>query len=326
MRARVRTPDRVTLEQTYRLVHAPLHWIHSLPEPRDSSTVLAALEKLHPAERLPALMLSPDVPAELAEVLQSLSARGSWDESDRRALRAAYQRWNSIQEKTTARAPSQKQLTSTLDWWARPDEFGEAYLQALYSYQSAFFAEEEWRIRPPLSAALARAQELAETLTLPDLLEELSHGLRFDELPDADDFVLAPSYWGAPILFTGQAGPRSRIYLFGARPPELSLVPGQVVPDGLLRPLKALSDATRLRILHYLAEEPLSPSQLARRLRLRPPTVIHHLRTLRLAGLVQVTVSEDEETKCYAVRAEAVDAACAALRGFVVKPEPTEDS
>jgi DNA-binding transcriptional ArsR family regulator len=157
---------------------------------------------------------------------------------------------------------------------------------------------------------------------LPDLLEELSHGLRFDELPAAREYVLAPSYWGAPILFAGYAGSQRRIYLFGARPPEMSLVPGQVVPDGLMRSLKALSDSTRLRILHYLAEEPLTPSQLARRLRLRPPTVIHHLRTLRLAGLVQVTVGEDEETKCYAVRAEAVDAACAALRGFVVKGEP----
>jgi DNA-binding transcriptional ArsR family regulator len=77
-------------------------------------------------------------------------------------------------------------------------------------------------------------------------------------------------------------------------------------PDALVKSLKALGDPTRLRILKYLAEEPLAPSELARRLRLRPPTVIHHLRLLRFAGLVQVTVSEKME-KRYAARLEELD-------------------
>ncbi|NJN55024.1 MAG: ArsR family transcriptional regulator, partial [Anaerolineae bacterium] len=46
------------------------------------------------------------------------------------------------------------------------------------------------------------------------------------------------------------------------------------------------------RILKYLSEEPLTPAELARRLRLRPPTVIHHLDALRLARLVHVTLSQ----------------------------------
>jgi DNA-binding transcriptional ArsR family regulator len=87
----------------------------------------------------------------------------------------------------------------------------------------------------------------------------------------------------------------------------------------LVRALQALSDPTRLRILYYLSENTLSPTELSRRLRLRTPTVLHHLNTLRLAGLVQVTLKEGTETKTYAVRAEAVATAFASLQGFLQK-------
>jgi DNA-binding transcriptional ArsR family regulator len=105
--------------------------------------------------------------------------------------------------------------------------------------------------------------------------------------------------------------------LFGARPPDSSLVPGEAVPDALVRSLKALSDPSRLRILHYLAQEPLTPAQLSRRLRLRVPTVIHHLKILRLAGLVQLSVSDGREERLYAARPEAVTTAFDSLRGFL---------
>ena len=74
---------------------------------------------------------------------------------------------------------------------------------------------------------------------------------------------------------------------------------------------------TRLRILNYLAEEALTPAQLARRLRLRAPTVIHHLKALRLAGLVQLTLGEDKQDRRYAARPEAVRAAYDSLQGFL---------
>ena len=87
-------------------------------------------------------------------------------------------------------------------------------------------------------------------------------------------------------------------------------------PDTLVKSLKALGDPTRLRIMKYLAEEPLAPSELARRLRLRPPTVIHHLRLLRFAGLVQVTVSEKME-KRYAARLEELDSIGNTIKGYL---------
>jgi DNA-binding transcriptional ArsR family regulator len=104
--------------------------------------------------------------------------------------------------------------------------------------------------------------------------------------------------------------------LFGARPAEVALVPGEVVPDAMLRALKALSDPTRLLILRYLSDQPLTPSQLARKLRLRAPTVTHHLSALRLAGLVYVSLDEEEE-KRYTVREAVVADTFKSIHKFI---------
>ena len=120
-------------------------------------------------------------------------------------------------------------------------------------------------------------------------------------------------------MYFGHLGPSKAVWLFGARASDQSLVPGETVPDALLRALKALSDPTRLKILHYLSQEPLSPAELSRRLRLRAPTVTHHLQTLRLAGLVQVTLGKGKEKKSFATRSETVKATCEALDAFLIK-------
>jgi DNA-binding transcriptional ArsR family regulator len=313
MRARLSADAREVLEQSQLLgCGVPSHWIHTLPDPKDGATVLWALEQVPPAERLPLLTLSLDRPPEVAETLKSVAARGTWDERDQEILRA-----NLRCDKEKKPPPSPKEIVTTLECWTRAEEFGVHYLEALHAYQEAFFAQEEKRIRPALQEALARAQDLAGQLDLPDLLEELSQGLRFAALPEVAELVLAPSYWSTPLMFFGQVSAERDIWLFGARPPDASLVPGEAVPDALTRTLKALSDPTRLRILRYLSEESLTPAELARRLRLRAPTVTHHLRALRLAGLVQLTLEKNKEKGRYAARSEAVAATFASLQGFL---------
>ena len=55
----------------------------------------------------------------------------------------------------------------------------------------------------------------------------------------------------------------------------------------LLVTLKALSDASRLRIVGLLAARPYAVEELADDLRLAPGTVVHHLKRLAAAGLVE---------------------------------------
>ena len=55
----------------------------------------------------------------------------------------------------------------------------------------------------------------------------------------------------------------------------------------LLATLKALSDASRLRIVGLLAARPHAVAELAAALELSPGTVVHHLKRLHDAGLVE---------------------------------------
>ena len=58
--------------------------------------------------------------------------------------------------------------------------------------------------------------------------------------------------------------------------------------DGdLLLTLKALSDASRLRIVGLLAAHPHAVEELAAAVELTPGTVVHHLKRLEAAGLVE---------------------------------------
>ncbi len=67
-----------------------------------------------------------------------------------------------------------------------------------------------------------------------------------------------------------------------------SLYPVLLMEPELLTALKALSDASRLRIVGLLAEgRRMSVEQLAAALSLTPGTVVHHLKRLREAELVE---------------------------------------
>jgi DNA-binding transcriptional ArsR family regulator len=314
VRARLPAPHREMLEQSLLVFSCvPFSWLHSLPEPKDSHTALWVLSQIPPEERLPTLALEPAWPPEYAQVLRKVYARRRWSEEDREALNAIHRE---VSKHEGRKPPSQQELAMILDWWTRPEEFGERFLEALSEYQEVFFGEEEKRIRPALRTALAQAKERSTKLGLTDLLEELTQGVRF-EILNSDAVVLAPSYWCTPLVYFGKISDDRTIYLFGARPADDALIPGEKVPDALLQVLKALSDSTRLQILQYLSKKPLTPTQLSQRLRLRVPTVVHHLKILRLAGLIRLTLGEAAVAKYYEARPDAVEKAFDSLNKFL---------
>ena len=309
VRSRLPTPERETLQKLVSASPWPLHWVHTLPEPKDGAAVLNGLTKIPAAERLKEFTITHFYNAETLEMLANVSVRGVWDEQDLKQLQTSAKDWG--------KKATKKRLSQMLNVWAEPEAFGEAVLRGLRTYHEVFFAEEEQRIRPALETAVSHAQEIAPQLTLPALLEELSQGLRFPEEMEMKELILIPSFWATPLMLFIPLTPEKRMLFFGARPADASLVPGDVVPDALFQALKAMADPTRLRILRYLSAEPLTPAELSRRLRLRAPTVIHHLHALRLARLVHLELSEEEGSKKYAARREAVTAAFHILEDFL---------
>lgn len=282
-------------------------WLASQNAPqKDALTALRLLGEIPPEKRLQTLA-SCYMAAEVKALLDDVAARGSWGDGDREALREAYRQIQQREDKK--RKLSDEDLAAQLGVWANPLEFGERYLDALQTYYEVFFHEDEARIQPALAKTAVAGQNLAAHLPLPALLEELSQGLAFADadLRQVECLRFIPSFWTTPLsLFVPlrHQAEGEWIFVFGGRPANVSLVPGEVVPDLLQNTLKALADPTRLRILRYLSAEPLTPAELARRLRLRPPTVIHHLDALRLARLVQLRLGV--EGRRYAARHEAV--------------------
>ncbi|MEM7117414.1 MAG: metalloregulator ArsR/SmtB family transcription factor [Chloroflexota bacterium] len=314
VRSRLPQPEREAAQKLVAACPWPLHWVYQLPAPKDGTAVLEGLAKVPVADRLDLFTSSRFLSEDALDLLRNVSARRAWDEQDLKQLQS-FVRHEAKGRKT--RYTSKKRLGQMLNVWAEPLAFGEGILPALQTYHEVFFAEEEQRIASHLETAVSYAKELAPTLDLPDLLEQLSNGLRFAESLEMTELILAPSFWVTPLMLFIPVKPDREIFFFGARPTNVSLVPGDVVPDALFQALKAMADPTRLRILRYLAAEPMTPAELSRRLRLRAPTVIHHLHALRLARLVHLELNEDENSKKYAARREAVTAAFHMLESFL---------
>lgn len=310
VRSRLPFPLRDVLEDSQKFIRVPLAWIHDLPEPKDAASALSALQALPPEDRLPALVFASKQDQKTRENLQfmlSLEGKQRLTANIESRIKEQYR---------SSRQPTKEVLRAIFDAWSYRKDFGEKLYIALEAYVKNFFQEEETRIIPAQVKALKEAQALAAEKDVLTVLEELSAGVRMDWISEVSSLVLAPSFWGAPFVFFSSLNDERGIILFGARPKGMALVPGDLVPDELLNALKALADPTRLRILRYLLEGPSTTTELAKILRLRPPTVIHHLHNLRLAGLIQVTVSPKAERR-YALRMDGVDVTVQNLREFL---------
>lgn len=311
VRSRLPQEGRDFIDSVMSVLPAPYPWVYQLPNPKDATTALYSLKQIPPADRLIELML-PQIwrfpePDRFLEVKQ----RGSWSEDDFDHLLSVYRSAGDQVWRATPR-----QLETLLNFFAESQSWGEQYLQVLQDYYDDFFNEEERRISSRLSEARQQAQEMAQEMDLMDLFEELSRGVRYEKLPQTEKIVMVPTYWLSPLVTYSGVDETCMLWLFGARPQGESLVPGEIVPDDLLSALKALADPTRLRILRYLMQEQLTPAELSRRLRLRAPTVTHHLHTLRLAGLVRFVLRGKHE-RLYFARLDSVQNSYALLKKFL---------
>ena len=298
VRSRIPLAERKLLEEIIPFSLPPLGWVQQLPQPKNAASALEALSQLSPEERIEAIFLTSDNPEkELIAQLTKISQKGQWDQKDSQAVRK-------IMGKKDKSKYSEEKIARFLDWWVRPTELGEGLLNALNAYYQAFFEQEERRIAPVLKSGLEHAQKLAAQMNTLQLLTELSQGVQFNENILQKNLMIAPAYWTTPLVIYRELDEAQILILFGARPINMSNIPGELVPDDLLRKLKVLADPTRLKILRYLSHEELMPSELARRLHLRAPTVTHHLSELRLAGLVNLRLQGQE--KRYTARQEAL--------------------
>jgi DNA-binding transcriptional ArsR family regulator len=312
MRQRLPTRDREVLETFHSnlVISPPFKWINSIPEPKDGAITLKTAQNLPPFERICALIGLAEEDPDVGEIIRQIILAGKWHDDELNDVMLIY-------KAKYGKSKNVKSLKTKFEHWANATTLSDEILKALQTYYEVFFADEERRIIPALQRGLIHAQELSGSYNLLELLEELSQGVRYrdENFQDHDQLILAPSFWASPFVFYSSQKPV--IFLFGARPENASLIPGELVPDALMSSLNALSDPTRLRILRYLSSESLTPTQLATRLRLRTPTVIHHIKSLRSAGLVYVIPGPKKKEIHYQTRTERLSLVCEMLKQFV---------
>lgn len=315
VRSRLPSYMREMLEEI--LIHfcMPAHWIYSLQQPKDGLTVIRALEKMPPQNIIHDLYIAPGSHAPEDLIYDSIWERGSWNEEDLGKISECCSGLFTKGNKPTKR----KRLVAWLDWWTKPEEFGNLYKRVIAEYYETFYREEERRISADLQEGYEAAKELEKNLTVEDLFEELTHGLNCEEFLKLDSVILVPSYWSSPRVFHCNLGKGKRIILFGAKPRDATLVPGEPVPDSLSVALNTLADHTRLRILKLLISSPRTQTEIAKELRLRTPTISHHMKALRVAGLISIATSEKDESR-YSTRVSSIEDLCRAIKDFLAIP------
>jgi len=310
VRQRLTIHQREFLERVCSFASVPVDWISSQPEPKDALPILRRAADLTPADRLRILTLPWDTPHEARETLAHIAERGSVKAEEKEILGRTLTRRNI--------SLNAVELDNLLEVWMNLDKSNEQISTTLLEYYGVFFADEETRIRPVLQIGLEYARELSERVTLSVLVEELSRGVQFEDIESVKELVLVPSYWSTPFVISTHPAEDSMQIVFGCRPEVQSVAPGAETPDLLMNALKSIADPTRLRILRYLSGQQLTPTELSRLLRLRPPTVLHHLQALRLAELVAIRVSENG-VKRYTARTETLNVIFTSVKDFLKK-------
>ncbi|MDL1944041.1 winged helix-turn-helix transcriptional regulator [Chloroflexi bacterium CFX2] len=274
VRARIPAAERKLLEDIYPLLGVPLKWLHSLPAPKDAISALWALKQIPAAERMvtlyrvdePCTGFDPEENEKQKvwrDILLRIAREGKWTPADIDFFHALFTKKHGHIKREA--------VESAFDWWSRPADLGDAFLTAFQSYYQAFFEEEEKRVEPVLRAGLERAQALSAAVSFEELFSELSQGLQVGDEINASNYILVPAFWTTPLVFFEKFDQNTMLLAFGTRPADMSVIPGEIVPDVLVRSLKALADPTRLKIMRYLTSENLTPSEIARRLQIRPP-------------------------------------------------------
>jgi DNA-binding transcriptional ArsR family regulator len=166
----------------------------------------------------------------------------------------------------------------------------------------------------------ARAKRaLAATLSPAELVERATNGITFTTTEGIEAIVLIPSVVIRPFVVITDHG-SIRMFGYGISD-ELMTADDDAPPSWLVDFYKAVGDEKRLRILTVLAQGDTTLAKLVERLDLSKSTVHHHLRLLRTAGLVRVTIGEEH---IYSLRPDAVPQAGPLLETYLNEHAPQE--
>jgi DNA-binding transcriptional ArsR family regulator len=292
-------------------LHATLlSLVAECPAPRDTSSFLAWLEELDPAELIEVLLdqdaLAEGWPTRLAA---ALTERGAGAD-ERRALGQLVRYF----------APEVQPAVVALV--SDPETARGELVAALRVWEVAVFAEERPRVLAALASQVAALEKQRAELSPDRFIKLAMHGVEWQRPVGLRRIVLAPSYFCRPAVFYHYwrgtltfCMPVDAVYLQDEAHPADPRAPS----DEILSFFDALGDDTRLRILRLLAEREMYLTELAERLDLTKATTKHHMVKLRTAGLV--TLIDRDRLTYYALRPEVHRRAAQLLESYLGRSE-----
>ena len=176
----------------------------------------------------------------------------------------------------------------------------------------------EQRISDSLPALRRDADEkrsLARSMNAPRIVETATNGVTFEMQADMTGVLLIPSKivrpWTVMSAYEGL-----QIFAYSVADEHLNADP-DAPPGYLVELYKALGDERRLKMLAFLALEDRTLMEVANHVDVAKSTAHHHLRILRSAGLVRVTVGGN---KVYSLRSDRVPEAARLLDTYLTTP------
>lgn len=201
-----------------------------------------------------------------------------------------------------------------------PSDLGawrDQLVSALRIWHEHYFSHLDPAILAHLEAEAERVRaELAAGPPSAEWVADLTSGLYLD-MTQGPPLLLVPQYHFRPWIL-GSEDEQIHVVLY---PAELAQAEPGAPPPSLLRLTRALADENRLRIIRFLAQEPLGLSELTERTGLAKSTVHHHMVLLRTSGLVIVHAERFDGR--YALRPGWLNLLADRLDRFVSAPAET---
>jgi DNA-binding transcriptional ArsR family regulator len=220
------------------------------------------------------------------------------------------------------------------DLLADPVAVAHRLAAMLARYWEAAFALEWERLEPRLADAVSQAGRqiaedglyafflgLAPQLRVDAAAEEFGIDVAHDHrvaVGAEETLVLAPSYFVWPHVRVNCDRPWPLTLVYPA-PFALGAVRRELPSGDLLRSLRAVADATRLRALRLIAERPRSTQELARLIGISEAGLSKHLRLMADAGLL--STKREGYYVLYSLVRERVDAVAAGLPAYLAEGE-----
>jgi DNA-binding transcriptional ArsR family regulator len=250
--------------------------VHEVGARRDVASLLAHLRKA-PAQDVLLALLGGHLP------------RLRLEEGRRLVVRALAGNLDAAAEVAARSMPAERRAVVQLSGLG-PASVKALTLEVLERWDDEVFAagRHEWS---GLLQADAQAMQQASTrLTVREMIDHATRGIRYEGEAGIDRVLLVPSLVSRPWIVISE-WESTKIFCYPGNP---GVAAGGERQREMIRIYRALGDETRLRILREVAGGDRRLADLAHSLGLAKSTIHSHLAILRAAGLVRLSIGAEK--------------------------------